>query len=118
MKYKKFENPIKLELSNNQKILKINGVEAFTNIPSYEYTVNGDTPLKCIVKYHNVFVDKKTDSKIIKTPMRDMAKNDLVDKIQRAVYLGIESDKLINSLPIEFQSKEYFTSVRQSKLLK
>ena len=118
MKYKKFENPIKLELSNNQKILKINGVEAFTNIPSYEYTVNGDTPLKCIVKYHNVFVDKKTDSKIIKTPMRDMAKNDLVDKIQRAVYLGIESDKLINSLPIEFQSKEYFISVRQSKLLK
>ena len=74
------------------KIL-INGEEIFDNIPIINYSVNGKTPLEWIIEKYSLTKYKKSD--ITNNPCED---KDPIDLIERAVYIGIESDKIISKL--------------------
>ena len=82
--------------------LRINGTVVFKNIPSVRYMVNGRTPLEWVVDRYKVTTDK--DSGIKNDPLDDV---DIVAIIERAVYVGVESDRLIDMLPAEFEPKNW-----------
>jgi predicted helicase len=94
----------------NHTELWINGVLAFDNIPEINYQVNGRTPLEWVVDRYKTTVDK--DSGIINQP----GDIDIIAIIERAVYVGVESDNLIKELPEEFEPKNW--SPRKTGLAK
>ncbi|RNJ74183.1 MAG: helicase [Thaumarchaeota archaeon S15] len=70
-----------------------------------KYQVNGRTPLEWIVDRYNKTVDK--DSGIVNDPLEGMDEDDIIAVIERAVYVGVESDRLIAELPDEFEPKDW-----------
>jgi len=85
--------------------IRINGTLVFENIPQPQYRVNGRTPLEWVVDRYNRTVDK--DSGIVNNPMEGMGEDDIIAVIERAVYVGVESDRLIAELPDEFEPKSW-----------
>ena len=83
--------------------LFIDGVDLFDNLPNIEYTVNGRTPIEWIVDRYKITTDK--ESGITNDPCTGL---DIISHIERAVYIGVESDKLINDLSKEeFEPKNW-----------
>jgi len=106
----KFDKPHKLSFGRkgmraDKTKLRINGVLVFENIPQPKYRVNGRTPLEWIVDRYNRTVDK--DSGIVNDPLEGMGEDDIIAVIERAVYVGVESDRLIAELPDEFEPKDW-----------
>ena len=106
----KFGKPHKLSFGRkdmrvDKTKLKINGVLVFEDIPQPKYRVNGRTPLEWIVDRYNRTVDK--DSGIVNDPLEGMGEDDIIAVIERAVYVGVESDRLIAELPDEFEPKDW-----------
>lgn len=97
---KKLKNNTKSE--KNKSVLQVDGKEMYDNIPDMTYTVNGRTPLEWVMDRYMITHD--TDSGITNDPCTDI---DLIPLIERAVYVGVESDKLINLLPEEFEPKDW-----------
>lgn len=86
--------------------LKIDGVVVFENIPVVNYRVNGRTPLEWAIKRYKVHADK--DSSIINDATKvDGKPIDIIPLIERLVYVGVESDRLIDSLPDEFEPEDW-----------
>ena len=79
----------------------INGVLVFDNIPKMNYHVYGRTPLEWIVDRYKVRIDK--DSRIVNDP----GDVDIISLIERVVFVGVESDKIIKQLPKEFEPKDW-----------
>jgi len=106
----KFGNPHRLSFGKkgrkaDKTKIKINGVLAFENIPQPKYHVNGRTPLEWVVDRYNKTIDK--DSAIVNNPLEGMNEDDIIAVIERAVYVGLESDRLIAELPDEFEPKNW-----------
>lgn len=105
VKFDKFKNirfprtKIDGKSSNDTTRILIDGVLVFENIPQTNYRVNGRTPLEWIVERYKITIDK--ESRIINDPT-DI---DIVALIERIVYVGLESDKIISTLPDEFEAK-------------
>ena len=89
------------KLIQDKTTLKINGVEVFDNIPQTNYKVNGRTPLEWAIDRYKKTTDK--ESGII----NDATNVDIVPLIERLIYVGIESDRLISELPAEFEPKDW-----------
>ena len=91
-------------INNRRKLDKtkifVDGLEIFDNIPCITYKVNGRTPLEWIVDRYKITVDK--DSGIVNDPCAGV---DPISLIERAVYVGLESDTIINNLPKEFEPR-------------
>lgn len=85
--------------------IRINGIIVFENIPQTKYHVNGRTPLEWVVGKYNITRDK--DSGIINNPLEGINEDDIIAVIERAVYVGVESDRLIAELPDEFEPKNW-----------
>ena len=84
-------------------VIRVDGIVLFENIPNTSYRVNGRTPLEWIVDRYKVTVDK--DSGIVNNPCTN---TDIIAVIERAVYIGIESERIIKTLPDEFEpSKDW-----------
>ncbi len=83
-------------ISDNSEIW-INGILVFENIPKMNYHVYGRSPLEWVVSRYKTSIDK--NSKIVNDP-KDI---DIISIIERAVYVGVESDKIIKNLPKEFE---------------
>ena len=82
--------------------IKIDGKMLFDNIPECHYKVNGRTPLGWVVDQYKITTDDgKTGSNITKDPCTG---TDIIAVIERAVHVGLESDKLIDALPERFES--------------
>ena len=81
--------------------LRINGITVFENIPDVKYRVNGRTPLEWAIDRHKIKIDK--DSGIV----NDSTNVDVIPLIERLVYVGVESDRLISELPKEFEPKDW-----------
>ena len=79
-------------------VIRMDGTILFDNVPKTSYKVNGKTPLEWVVDRYRVTVDK--DSGIVKDPCTG---TDIISVIERAVYVGIESERIIKSLPNEFE---------------
>ena len=83
--------------------LFIDGVDLFDNLPNIEYAINGRTPIEWIVDRYKITTDK--ESGITNDPCTGF---DIISHIERAVYIGVESDKLINDLSKEeFEPKNW-----------
>jgi len=106
----KFGKPRKLSFGKKDKKddktkIKINGMLVFENIPQPRYRVNGRTPLECIEDRYSRTDD--TARGIVNDPMESMDEDDIIAVIERAVYVGLESDRLIAELPDEFEPKNW-----------
>ena len=78
--------------------LRVDGKILFKDIPEVKYAVNGRTPLAWVVDQYQIKTDKP--SGITNDPCTG---TDIVSVIERAVYLGMESDRLVARLPAEFE---------------
>ena len=86
--------------------LKINGIIAFENIPEISYEVNGRTPLEWMIDRYKFTTDK--DSGITNDPTADMTEQKTTDMIQRLIYIGTESDRIISNLSkLPFEPKNW-----------
>ena len=81
--------------------LKINGIVVFDNIPKTDYQVNGRTPLEWAIDRYKRTVDKESGI------VNDATDVDIILLIERLVYVGVESDRLISELPEEFEPKDW-----------
>ena len=79
--------------------LKINGVVAFENIPDIKYRVNGRTPLEWAIDRYRATTDKESGI------TNDSTNIDPIPLIERLVWVGVESDRLVSELPEEFEPK-------------
>ena len=79
-------------------IIRADGAILFDNIPETTYRVNGRTPLEWIVDRYKITTDP--DSGIINDPCTG---TDIVAVIERAVHVGLESERIIKQLPKEFE---------------
>ncbi len=92
----------------NHSEIWINGVLVFDNIPKIDYKVYGRTPLEWIVVKYKFNIDES--SKILNDP----GDIDIISLIERAIFVGVESDKIIKDLPMEFEPEKW--SPRKSGL--
>ena len=89
--------------------LMINGTIIFENLPIIKYTVNGKTPLEWVIENYNKdrFNESQKKYNIINDPTENMTFQETIDKVQRMIYIGVESDKIIKKLSKEeFESKK------------
>ena len=108
-KNKKFGKLRKISFGKNtingkrvtNKEIWINGVLVFENIPEINYRVYGRTPLEWVVDRYKVTINK--ESTIVNQP-EDI---DIIQLIERLVFVGVESDKIIKELPDEFEPKNW-----------
>ena len=85
----------------DMSVVRADGAVLFDNVPVTSYNVNGRTPLEWVVDRYKITIDK--DSGIINDPCTG---TDIIAVIERAVYVGIESERIIKSLPNEFEASE------------
>jgi len=90
----------KHQTSDRASILA-DGQILFDNVPETEYRVNGKTPIGWIIDRYQVEEDK--NSGITKDPCTG---TDIVAVLERAIHVGLESDRLISKLPKEFEPEE------------
>ena len=79
-------------------VIRVDGTVLFDNIPNTSYKVNGRTPLEWVVDRYKITVDK--NSGIVNDPCTN---TDIIAVVERAVYIGVESARIIKSLPNEFE---------------
>ena len=82
----------------DETVVRADGVVLFENVPTTAYRINGRTPLEWIVDRYKITTDK--NSCITNDPCTG---TDIVPVIERAVYMGLESERIINTLPKEFE---------------
>ncbi len=80
-------------------------VPIFDNLPEIEYQVGGRTPMEWLVDRYNHSVDR--ESGIVNDPLDTMTGKEVIDLIRRFVHVGVQSDKLVKSLPAEFEPKDW-----------
>ena len=78
--------------------IKLDGEVLFDNIPIVKYKVNGRSPVQWVVDRYRLSRNKTSD--IVNNPCIGV---DIVQVLERAVYVGVKSDELIASLPKEFE---------------
>ena len=83
---------------SDRTVIRADSMVLFENIPQTTYRVNGRTPLEWIVDRYRVTTDK--DSGITNDPCTG---TNIVAVIERAVHIGLESERIINTLPEEFE---------------
>ena len=97
------KNFAKMSFGKDRTTIRINGLDMFDNIPKIAYRVNGRTPLEWVVDRYRFTTDR--DSGITNNPCEGA---DPIALIERAVYVGVESDKIINELSgKEFESDDW-----------
>ena len=79
-------------------VIRTDGAILFDKIPETTYRVNGRTPLEWIKDRYKK--ETREDSGITNDPCTG---TDIVAVIERAVHVGLESDRIIGQLPKEFE---------------
>ena len=82
----------------DMSVIRIDGATLFDNVPETSYSVDGRTPLAWVIDKYKVATDK--DSGITNDPCTG---TDIIGIIERAVYVGMESERIIKTLPDEFE---------------
>ena len=85
--------------------LKINGILAYDNIPETDYRVNGRTPLEWLADRYRFTTDK--ESGITNDPCKNLTENGMISLVERAVHVGVMSDKIVGGLPEEFEPADW-----------
>ena len=82
-------------------VIRADSVVLFNNIPETSYRVGGRTPLEWVVDKYKITIDKANG--IQNDPCTGI---DIIAVIERAVYVGMESERIIKTLPDEFEPGE------------
>ena len=88
---------------NNKTVICDDKTVIFDNLPRTKYRVGGRTPLDWLVEKYKR--NKNSESKIINNPLECMTSKEVIELIYKLVYVGLETDRLINRLPNEFEPK-------------
>ena len=80
--------------------LIIDGITVYDNLPKPDYKVNRRTPIQWFATAYSFDRNKKNG--ITNWPLGGTNSEQVRAIIERLVYVGVESDKIINSLPAEF----------------
>ncbi len=98
-KKRKYEN--RVTTVDDETIIKADGKILFENIPEIKYRINGRTPVGWIIDCYKRKIDETNN--IINDPCMGI---DIIAMLERAVYIGLESDKLVEKLSkLEFEPK-------------
>ena len=89
------------------KTFRINGIIVFENIPEIKYRVNGCTPLEWAIDRYKLHTDKDSGITNDATKGLDGKPLDIIPLIERLVYVGVESDRLVSELPKEFEPSDW-----------
>ena len=103
--FDKYRDPETGRQRTNYTRLKINGVLAYDNIPETNYRVNGRTPLEWLADRYRFTTDK--ESGITNDPCENFTENDMISLVERAVHVGVMSDKIVGGLPEEFEPADW-----------
>lgn len=95
------------KMVKDTKTLKINGIIVFENIPETKYRVNGRTPLEWAIDRYKLHTDKDSGITNDATKGLDGKPLDIIPLIERLVYVGVESDRLVSELPKEFEPPDW-----------
>ncbi len=79
-----------------QDRLMINGNVVVKGIPEITYSIGGRTPLEWAVDQYRVKVNKK--ALVIDDPCTRMTQDDVIALVERMVYVGVESGKIIKEI--------------------
>ena len=84
----------------DQSTIFVNNTKIYDDLPNIRYKVNGRTPVGWLTA-PNYF--RKSKAGIDRYPFRVFTGAQIRALMERLVYVGIESDKIINGLPVEFK---------------
>lgn len=99
--FAKSKDPDTGKLVTDYTKLKVNSVLTYDNIPKTNYRVSGRNPLEWLAYRYRITIDK--DSGITNNPCEKLAEKDMISMVERAVYVGVRSDEIVNGLPEEFE---------------
>ena len=89
----------------NYKILILDGVKVYGNLPTPKYKVNGRTPMQWFVNNYGFSTHK--DSKITNYPLEGVKGEEIQAMIERLCYVGVRSDEIMEEISKhEFEQKE------------
>ena len=89
---------------DDQSKLLLEGVVVYDNLPHITYKVNGRTPIGWFVDRYKYTKDNTTG--ITNYPLEGYTGEQVRAIIERLVYVGVESDRIISSLPEEFEGAD------------
>ena len=106
----KFDDRLDLRISHDAQpktlMLSIDDTKIYENIPVISYRVNGYTPLKWFAVKSKFIKDKVTD--ITNYSLRKKNGEEIRKIIERLVYVGVESDRLMTELAeANFEQREW-----------
>ena len=81
----------------HDSILYVNSVKVYDKLPKINYEVNGRTPIGWLT-----WVPKKHET-IDRAPFRIYTGEEFRIMVEKLAYVGVESDRIIESLPKEFE---------------
>jgi len=84
--------------------LIIDDVKVYDNLPESNYKVNGRTPIQWFSVVYSFKRNK--DSDIANWPLEGASGEIVREIVERLAYVGVESDRIIASLPAEFQMND------------
>ena len=87
--------------TDDHSALIIDGVTVYRHIPDIHYKVNDRTPVGWFVDRYAYKQDKTTG--ITNYPLEKKSGEEVRAIIERLVYVGVESDRIIAGLPKEFE---------------
>jgi len=99
---KKFTK-IAFGVNNNKTSICEGKTTVFDNLPKIKYKVGGRTPIEWLVYKYNRNVN--SESSIVNNPLEFMTGEEVIKFVYKLVYVSLESDRLIESLPKEFEQK-------------
>ena len=82
----------------------LDGVKVYDSLPQCEYRVNGRTPIQWFADRYKFTTHK--ESGITNYPLEGMSEEEVKGIMERLVYVGIESDKVVAKLPDKFEGME------------
>ena len=99
---KKSDGPGPKTVVDQSKLL-LDGTEVYDNLPPTTYKVNGRTPIGWFVDRYGFSTDTKGQSGNTNYPLEGISGGQVRAMIERLVYVGVESDRIISQLPKEFE---------------
>ena len=89
---------IRFEKGGDESTLYVNNIKIYDRLPEIKYKADGLTPVGWLT-----YRPKKAANGTDRYPFRLMSGKELQTAIERLVYVGTESDKIIENLPEQFE---------------
>lgn len=111
---KKSDGPGPRTVDDQSKLL-LDGTAVYDNLPHTAYKVNGRTPIGWFVDRYGFSTDTKGKSGNTNYPLEGVDGERVRGIIERLVYVGVESDRIISQLPEKFEMGTDFGLVRAAQ---